>query len=234
MVSEAGERIIVEVDDEPRDSLLDQEELVYLSAKKNSATSLNEARGIATQVGPLQGADPNNVVFVLDLMFPQDPQEGIDFIAELRDGRLDVHRDTPIVVHSNAASEEWRNRATEFGANAFFAKTCDPAEFLDTLGFYLGRERVKAAVLCEVLDVDLQANSVRIRIRGEDGWIAERSIDLEVCPRAARLPGGSFFLDTISRFRNFRQEDILRSRSVDPEEDLRFLRSIFGEDYDNA
>lgn len=71
--------------------------------------------------------------------------------------------------------------------------------------------------------IDLAEDSVRIRIPGNDGWVAELDLPLRYCPEPARQIGGAFYLDTYRVDGKYE----LRGRAVDPEEERKMIDEWF-------
>lgn len=207
---------IIEVEDEPDDSVLDEDVLKDIGATKKSAESPEEALEIFSKT---RMEDSKPQVVILDLMFPSayNPRQGVELIRLIRAGEAGLHPATPVVVRSNAVEPAIEALAREAGADDFFVKSGDPQPFLDTLTFYLGEPRRTASALCEVLSVDLARRQARIRIEGRDDYYAEKVIPLNLCPPEARISGGSFYLDTWLRYSEFRAETTVRARASDEE-----------------
>ncbi|HEX4966597.1 MAG TPA: hypothetical protein VF173_37655 [Thermoanaerobaculia bacterium] len=219
---------ILEIDDEAEDSVLGTSQFKLLPAERRTAESLVDARYKFTILGPLQKFGSHNVVIVLDLMFPQEqnPSDGIAFIRDIRSGQLEIDYRTPIVVHSNVTNKNRIDEALAAGANEFFKKTDEPGELLDSISFFLGKEKLLHSATWEVIGVLSEARKVRIRTGLVDGRRIEQSVDFNLCPIEARIEGGSFLAQTFKKFRDYQTEVIVRSMPVDPEVERRSIERI--------
>jgi len=203
-VMEVERRILI-VDDDP-DTEFSPKFLKTLNASVEIAQTLNEAR-VA-----LQETDENTVV-VLDLMFPEDPDEGLNFLREVKE----EHEHTPVIVHTAAPMPDVHETALDAGADDVLQKAGDPEYLRSAIMLASGLEIKRAEVLCEV--VAANEWSVRVQIAGEEGWVAEREFDRRFCPPLARNVGSTFWLDTYHARRDGEDSYILRARGVDPDED---------------
>jgi CheY-like chemotaxis protein len=172
------------------------------------------------------GRPPSDIptgVIIYDLMYPNsyDVKEGLKRIPELRE----AFPQALLIVHTGTPLENVRRRAKELGANAVLQKSRDNPEFIrDLIRLAMGREVVKASTLCEVVEVDEDNGRIRVEVSGRDGWIAERSFDIDFCPMEARQLGGAFWIDSIEKRRGAAVEYVVRARAVDILEEQEFLQ----------
>jgi CheY-like chemotaxis protein len=199
------ERRIVIVDDDS-DTEFTPKFLKSLNASVEIAPTLTDAR-VA-----LNDADENTVV-ILDLMFPEDTDDGLDFLREVKQ----QHETTPVIVHTAAPMPHVQEAALDLGADEVLQKAGDPEDLRKAIMLASGLELKTAEVLCEVVAVNDRA--VRVQFAGEEGWIAEREFDRRFCPPIARTVGSAFWLDTFRSRRDGEDAYILRARGVDPNED---------------
>jgi len=204
-----GPEIFV-IDDNDR-SRLTGAFLKEIGMTKRVVTSLkdaSEALGNATA----------ETIVVLDLMFPNSPEEGLDF---LRTFKL-THAQVPVIVFTNASVDEDYVRG--LGAAAVVSKTGDPIRLRNVIKLISGREVLVASVLCEI--VGISSRTVRIRVEGEQGWVAERDFEREFCPPAMEV-GGAFYLETYEFMRDGKKQYRVASKASDPREELAALDGWF-------
>lgn len=216
---------ILNVDDETARQSLKDRHLRQLRATGHSVGSTEDAtRWLVNRF-----RTPNNrtLILLLDLMFPDNPRPGLDLVSKIRAGLLEgVPRDLAIVIYSAADSDQVMREAYRLGANAFVVKGGDPRLLVGAIETYTGRLVRAARTLCEILSIDLVRHSLRVRIRGTDDWVAERSFDLDLCPIEARHVGATFYLDTFKQFRAGTLELKLKGHTVDATEDARILAEL--------
>ena len=222
---------VLEVEDEPETSLLDTRDYEEVGASRIATPSPEKARVEILKLGPLQDLQVNNVIVLLDLMFEPDNEieRACDLIREIRAGRSDVHHLTPIVVLTNNTAPTTKRRVLEAGANHFFRKTADPGHLLDLVRFYLGVESVVEQRVLEIDDIDYDTGEVTAVIRGEGEWEAVAQVSLAQCPWSAQVPGGSFVLERVRRFREFQAETVLRPRVGSAQDEGQMLLKELGE-----
>ena len=207
------ERRILLVDDDP-DTEFSPKFLKSLNASVDVAQTLSDARHA------LDETDEDTVV-VLDLMFPENTDDGLDFLRELKQ----EHKETPVIVHTAAPMPHVQEAAMELGADDVLQKAGDPEELRNAIVLASGLELKTAEVLCQVVAVG--DHTIRVQITGEDGWLAEREFHNRFCPPAARTIGSQFWLDTFRSRRGGKEEYALRSRGVDPAGDRAIVANWF-------
>ncbi|MES1243031.1 MAG: hypothetical protein ABUT39_15555 [Acidobacteriota bacterium] len=219
---------ILEIDDEPEESVLRTTQFAELPAEHKTAEDLQIAQHELKILGPLQRYGSKNVVILLDLMFPldQNPRDGIAFIRSIRAGEREVDSRTPVIVHSNVANRNIINEALEAGANMFFKKTDDPGALLDAISFFLGKEKLTNRTAWEVVQLYRDRGKMRIRATARDRYILERLIDLDMCPLEARIEGGSFLAETYKKYRDYEVEVLIKTKTVDVDKEREEIARI--------
>jgi DNA-binding response OmpR family regulator len=207
------ERRILVVDDDP-DTDFSPKFLKSLNASVEVAQTLNEARNALSEI------DADTVV-ILDLMFPENTDDGLDFLREIKQD----YKETPVIVHTAAPMPHVQETAMDLGADDVIQKAGDPEELRNAIMLASGLELKTAEVLCQVVAVDDRV--VRVQIPGEEGWVAEREFDKRFCPATACTVGSAFWLDTFRARHDGKDEYVLRSRGVDPEWDRAAVASWF-------
>jgi DNA-binding response OmpR family regulator len=233
VIPEEGARLVLEIDDQPSESLLKERHLSEMSASRKAAATIEAARAEIKYLSRNHPDGGTSLVIVLDLMLDAsaDPAEALAFIQEVRSGSLPIDARTPIVVLSNMTPGEVRSAAMAVGASDFFSKTQRPDAFLDQLRFYLGAPIVVRRVVVEVEAVDAGERSVTARIADEEGCALTCEMDWEFVPAPARVPGGGFFLETVKQFRDFETEYRMRAHAVEAEAEREVIaRLLAGSD----
>jgi CheY-like chemotaxis protein len=204
----------------------------YLAKQKVEAVSAEDIASAENELELLLARDAQRIVIILDLMFEhQDWEEGYDFLLKLseqpafRTGRIDV------IVLTGAEDEDGsiRERVLEAGAQEFYRKGGDLRLPMQAVLTYLGRRTLLKTALIEVVDIDDLRSEADVRYRATDHTIRCK-LDSDLIPREARIPGGSFWLESYKQFSNGQMEVISVARTVDYEQEATLLKSLLGDD----
>jgi CheY-like chemotaxis protein len=204
----------------------------YLTKQNIEAVSAEDIASAVNELELLLKRDAERIIIVLDLMFErQDWREGYDFLLQLsthpafRGGKIDV------IVLTGAEDEDGsiRERVIDAGAQEFYQKGGDLRLPMQSILTYLGRRTLLKSALIEVVDIDDMRSEADVRYRNTNRAIRCK-LDVDLIPRDARIPGGSFWLDSYKRFSNGQMEVISIARTIDYEQEATLLRSLLGDD----
>jgi len=140
-----------------------------------------------------EGCGPEAIV--LDLMFPEDADRGLNYLRRIREGTSGFRRRIGIVVYTNAEDEDTQARATAAGANCFIGKTERRRRRLlnDSLREVLYGVRILAEEPCEVVEIEESTGEAVVLVRDE-GECYEKVVPLELIPLGCRAAGLAFAL----------------------------------------
>jgi CheY-like chemotaxis protein len=169
------------------------------------------------------------LVILLDLMFEQDdPREGINFLQDISRlpefgaGRINI------IVLTGDDDAETREEALSNGAREFYVKAVDPSPVVRDILAYLNKDVRVAMSLLEIVDIDDSGREMEVRYKTPQGTSVRCTLDSQVAPIAARVPGGSFWFDVYKRFDDGQMLFQFRCRPVNREKDADALRKFLG------
>jgi len=173
----------------------------------------------------------SHLVILLDLMFERgDPSEGLTFLGELNRLSEFVDDRISVIVFSGATDQKTRETVISCGARQFYAKGSNPSPVLQELLAYTGKQVRVASGLLEIVDIDFVKGEMDVRYRMHDDAAVRCTLDLQLAPKEARVPGGSFWFDTYKRYEDGTMKYENSGRRVDEEADMKVLDEILGEE----
>ena len=176
-------------------------------------------------------------LFLLDIMVPGG--DGLDLCRRLRQNpSLSV---VPIIFLTARAAENDRVHGLELGADDYITKPFGTRELLARVKAVLRRfERPSAPALVKFDAVEIDANAMQLKVRGE--LVTTTATEFRLLDYLARHPGRVFsrdhLLDAVwgdSRFVTPRSVDVyvrrIREKIEDDAETPRYLRTMRGAGY---
>lgn len=176
-------------------------------------------------------------VFLLDIMVPGG--DGLDLCRRLR--QHPALSTIPIIFVTARTGENERVLGLELGADDYITKPFATRELVARVRAVLRRfERPATPALVQFGEVEVDANAMQLRVRGE--LTATTATEFRLLDYLARHPGRVFtrdhLLDAVwgdSRFVTPRSVDVyvrrIREKIEDDPEDPRFLRTVRGAGY---
>lgn len=176
-------------------------------------------------------------LFLLDIMVPGG--DGLDLCRRIR--RNPVLASTPVIFLTARTSEADRVLGLELGADDYISKPFSPRELVARVKAVLRRfERPTAPTQLQFDEVEIDANAMQVRVRGE--LMATTATEFRLLDYLARHPGRVFsrdhLLDAVwgdARFVTPRSVDVyvrrIREKIETDAENPRYLVTVRGAGY---